>query len=155
MKWIKKIYLGLVNLENTLRHPFLLIIRIYWGTLLLLTGLGKLTNIDGITDMLDSLGIPFPHFSAYLVGIFEFLGGISLLLGLFARLFSVPLVIIFITAYATAHQKALAKLFSNPSLFISQNPFLYLYTTLVVLCFGSGLFSLDHWFEKKIFGKNL
>jgi hypothetical protein len=32
---------------------------------------------------------------------------------------------------------------------------MYLYTALVVLCFGPGLFSIDYWWEKHTYGKPL
>ncbi|MFZ0566026.1 MAG: DoxX family protein [Chlamydiales bacterium] len=155
MSWWKQIYLGLVKGENFLGSFFLLIIRLYWGGLLIMTGIGKWTNIYEVADFFASLNIPLPLFSAYFVGGVEFFGGISLFVGLFSRLFTILLTIVFAVAYATAHEEALVQFFSTPSLFIEQSPFLFLYTTLVVLCFGPGFISFDYWLERKAFGRGL
>ena len=153
--WLKKAYWGFVQGEYFVGNFLLLIIRLYWGGLLVVTGLDKWTNIYGVADFFASLDLPFPLLTAYFVATFEFLGGISLFLGLFARIFSLILTLLFFVAYATAHQEALVSFFVNPSLFIMQDPFLYLYASLVVLCFGSGFISIDYWLEKRAYGKAL
>lgn len=153
--WLKHLYFGLVKGENFLGNFLLLIIRLYWGGLLIMTGIGKWTNIYEVADFFASLDIPFPLFSAYLVGTVEFFGGVSLFVGLFSRLFTVLLTAVFIFAYATAHEEALINFFVTPSLFIEQDPFLFLYTTLVVLCFGPGFASIDYWLEKRAYGKEI
>lgn len=153
--WLKSIYYGIVQGENLLGNLLLLVIRLYWGGMLVITGIGKLMNIYAVADFFASLNIPFPIFSAYLTGILEIIGGISLFIGLFSRIFSILLVILFFVAYSTAHQEALINFFSNPSLFITQDPFLYLYASFIVLCFGPGFISADYWIEKKAFGRAL
>lgn len=153
--WIKSIYWGFVKGENFLGNFLLLLIRIYWGGLLIVTGMGKWANIEGVSDYFASLNIPAPVFMAYFVGTLEFLGGVSLFLGLFARIFSLILVALLFVAYATAHQEALVNFFVNPSLFIDESPFLYLYASLIVLCFGSGFISIDYWWEKRAYGEKL
>lgn len=153
--WLKQLYYGVVKGETFLAHPLLLLIRIYWGALLVMSGIGKLGNINGVADYFATLNISPPLFMAYLVAAIEILGGISLFIGFATRLFSLLLVILFVTAYATAHQEALVNFFGNPKLFITQDPFLFLYASLVVLCFGPGLFSIDYWLEKRSFGKPL
>lgn len=153
--WIKKGYWGFVQGENSLRHPLILIIRLYWGWHFIITGLGKWTNIPHIAKYFASLDIPYPLLAAYLVGTVEVLGGLSLIIGLCTRFFSLLLTIVLVTAYATAHKAVFATFFTKPSNFISEEPFLYLYAVLVVLCFGPGLFSFDYWLEKKSYGEPL
>lgn len=153
--WLKRLYWGLVKGENFLGHFLLLIIRLYWGGLLIMTGIGKWTNIYEVADFFASVDIAFPLFTAYLIGVVEFLGGISLFIGLFARIFTILLTAVFIVAYTTAHQEALINFFVAPSLFIEQDPFLFLYGSLVILCFGAGFISVDYWLEKKAYGKGL
>lgn len=153
--WIKTGYKGLVLSENFVRHFLLLAIRLYWGVLLIMTGIGKWANIGSVASFFADLGIPAPYFSAYLAATFEFLGGVSLVVGLFSRIFSIFLIVIFAVAYATSHLESVHMLFNNPSLFISQDPFLYLYASLIVLCFGPGMFSFDYWIERKAYGKAL
>ncbi|MCC5832587.1 MAG: DoxX family protein [Chlamydiales bacterium] len=153
--WLKHLYYGIVQGENFLGNFLLLIVRLYWGTLLVLAGLGKLVNAGGVADFFASLNIPAPLFMAYFIGLIELLGGASLFLGLFSRLFSILLVCVFIGAYATAHQEALINFFAAPNLFINEAPFLFLYASLIVLCFGPGFVSIDYWIEKKAYGNAL
>lgn len=153
--WLQKIYYSIVAGENGLGHLLLLLIRLYWGVLFVMVGIGKWINIHPVADFFGGLSIPYPLWSAYLVGTFELLGGLSLILGLFSRLMTIPLIAILAIAYATAHVEALHQFFKNPSLFVAQQPFLYLLAALVVLCFGPGFFSIDYWIEKKTFGRAL
>lgn len=146
---MKKAYLSLVKSEHALKHVLLLLIRLYWGALLAMTGFGKLMNIDHTTSYFADLHLPLPLLSATLSGCAELLGGLSLILGFLTPLLMPILVINFIVAYATAHTAAFQSFFTNPSLFVSQQPFLYLLTALIVLCFGPGMFSIDYWLQKK------
>jgi putative oxidoreductase len=152
---LKKGYWGLVQGEKFIGHFLLLIIRLYWGGLLVITGLGKWMNIDHVADSFQALALPFPLFTAYFIGAVEFFGGLSLFFGLFTRFFSLLLTIEFLVAYGVAHKTSVEHLFTNPSEFIMQDPFLYLYAALVVLCFGPGLFSIDYWTERSKFGTSL
>ena len=47
------------------------------------------------------IGFPYPNFTAHFVGTFEITCGLLVLLGLFTRLASIPLLIIILTAIAT------------------------------------------------------
>lgn len=153
--WLKNSYWGLVQGENFLGHFLLLVIRLYWGGLMVATGLGKWMNIYGVADFFASLNLPFPLLTAYVVASIEFLGGLCLFIGLFSRVFSILLAIVFMGAYMTAHQEALINFFVNPSLFIMQDPFHYLAASLIILCFGPGFISIDYWLEKRIYGEAL
>jgi putative oxidoreductase len=153
--WLKKSYWGVVQGEHFLGSFLLLIIRLYWGGLLVISGIGKLMNIYSVADYFATLHIQYPLAIAFIVSLIEFLGGISLFVGLFTRFFSILLSVVFIAAYMTAHKEALQTIFKNPSLFISQDPFLFLYASLVVLCFGPGFISIDYWIEKRSFGTAL
>lgn len=147
---MRKIYLKFIDITNTLQHPLLLAIRLYWGTLLAMTGYGKLSQIQKTSSFFHELHIPFPIIFAILVGIIEFLGGVSLILGFLSRFFSLLLLCVFIGAYFTAHFDAVKDLLSTPSLFIKQAPFLYMYAATLILCFGSGALSLDYFLEKRL-----
>lgn len=50
-----------VKAADSLKSPFLLAIRLYWGWQLMQSGWGKLHNIAGVTDFFSSLGLPAPH----------------------------------------------------------------------------------------------
>ena len=48
-----------------------------------------------------------------------------------------------IVAYLTAHVESVRTIVADPQKFLEQAPFLFLLTTLLVLSFGPGTFSLD------------
>ncbi len=136
-------------------HFLLLAVRLYWGVLLVKMGAGKWMNAPEMAEFFAELNIPYPYFTVLFVGLFEILGGAALFLGLFARVFSIPLMIIFVVAYLTAHHTALTTFFVDPTLFISEQPFLFLYATLLVFCFGPGVISIDYLIERKAYGHRL
>src|SRR5712672_934994 len=111
---------------DSLQSPFLLVIRVYWGWLFLQSGIGKFGHIDKVVSFFTDLGIPAPTLNAYFNASLETIGGILLILGLAARLISVPLLINMIVAYITA------------------DPFPFLLVSLLILIFGPGKLSLDH-----------
>ena len=147
--WLKKGYWGFTKAEGFLGHFLLLMIRLYWGYLLVMTGAGKGMHIQHVGEYFETLGIP--KVMAYVVASIELLGGISLFFGILTRFFSLLLTIVLATALVTAHRDAITSI----ATFIQQEPFLYLYASLIVLCFGPGLFSIDYWLEKKSYGEAL
>lgn len=153
--WPRRFYWGLVQAENTIGHLFLLIIRLYWGYLLFTIGLSKWMNLAETTQFFTSINIPAPGFSAWLAGLIEVVGGAALFLGLFSRVMSLILVFFFLIAYATAHPDAIMLLFSKPTAFFEESPFLYLFTSLIIFSVGPGYLSFDAWIERAIFGKKL
>ncbi|MDO8461470.1 MAG: DoxX family protein [Deltaproteobacteria bacterium] len=142
-------YRRLTSLFDSLQAPLLLLLRLYWGSLFFMAGKGKLTNIGRVVDFFSSLHIPMPLFNAYLVGFTELIGGALLFLGLFSRLAAIPLAISMVVAYLTAHIEATHQIFRDPENFISQAPFLFLLTALLVLAFGPGRFSVDTFLRKR------
>src|SRR5437763_1013321 len=92
-------YSILVRSGNIFSHLFLLAIRICWGWQFFTTGRGKLGDLQKVTGFFHSLGIPLPKFNAVLASFTECFGGMLLLLGLGARLVSVPLAITMLVAY--------------------------------------------------------
>src|SRR4051794_38267134 len=65
--------------------------RLAIGLVFLRSGWGKLHNLDGVTEFFTGLGIPAPGFQAVLVATTELVGGSLVILGLGARLASLPL----------------------------------------------------------------
>ena len=133
-----------VRVLPPLQSLFLLFVRIYWGWLFSRTGYGKLMNLDRTTDFFASLGMPFPHLSALLVGLTELVGGVLMGLGLGARFVGLILSLEMLGAFAVAHRNELTHLLSSPEEFWSAPPFSFLFASLVVFLFGAGMFSLDH-----------
>ena len=140
-------------LASYLQSPLLLVLRLYWGFSFAQTGWGKLTHLEKTTAFFESINIPLPRINAMAAGSVECLGGVLLLLGLFARPVAVPLIFTMIIAYVTADNEALHAIFSDTDKFVTAAPFLYLLAALIVLAFGPGKLSLDALFFKKTPGK--
>lgn len=132
-----------------MQAPLLLVMRLWWGWSFMQTGWGKLTNLGRTTGFFESLGLPAPMANAIAAGSVELVGGTLLLLGLYARFASVPLIFTMAVAYVTADREALQAITSDPDKFTSASPFLFLLTALLVLAFGPGKLSLDAWLRKK------
>jgi putative oxidoreductase len=131
------------RVADHLRSPLLLAMRLYWGWQFFETGKGKLENLDRTAGFFESLSIPAPRANAMLAGSTECFGGLLLLVGLGSRIVPIPLVFTMCVAYMTAHREAVEGILDNPDKFVTQPPFLFLLTALVVLAFGPGRFSLD------------
>lgn len=136
-------------LASSLQSPLLLLIRLYWGWSFFGTGRGKLMNLDRTAAFFADLHIPMPKLNALMAGGTECFGGLLLMIGLFSRLTSVALTGVMFVAYATADREALMAIFSDTDKFTAATPFLFLFAVLVVLAFGPGKFSLDHFWNKK------
>ena len=72
--------------------------RLAVGVVFAGTGWGKLHHLDKITSFFADLGIPAPGFNAVLVGSAELICGVLLLIGLFTRLASLPLIVVMAVA---------------------------------------------------------
>jgi putative oxidoreductase len=142
-------YSLLIRVGSSLRCPFLLIVRLYWGWSFFQTGKGKLSDLSQPTEFFTSLHIPFPAFNAALVGATECIGGLLLLVGLASRLISIPLIFLLVVAYLTADNEALRSIFSDPDKFLSATPFQFLFAVVLILIFGPGAISIDHLLKKK------
>lgn len=132
------------SLGSYLQSPLLLILRVFWGIQFFNAGWGKILDINHFIGDLNALHIPMPTFFAYLVAYVEAVGGFFLAIGFLSRLVSIPLIINMVVAYLTAHSASLDTLFVTPNQFISQAPFNFLLTSLIVLSFGPGKFSIDY-----------
>ena len=127
----------------SLQFLMLLAVRLYWGFQFAQTGWGKLHNLAKITGFFASLNIPFPGFTAPFVSTLEFVGGILLMLGLFSRPIALLLACNMFVAYWTADREALSAIFSDPGKFYVADPYTFLFASLMILIFGSGLFAVD------------
>lgn len=131
---------SLIVIGNYLHSPLLLVIRLFWGVLFFLTGLGKLHNIDTVITFFHSLNIPLTTFSAYLVAFIEFVGGVLLVVGFASRLIAIPLMLTMIIALFAAHTT-----FLTPSNIVTEAPFTFFFAALLIFVFGPGKFSIDHY----------
>jgi putative oxidoreductase len=116
------------------------LLRFLFGLQFAQSGWGKLQNIQQVADWFgNDLGIPMPLANAYMAAGTELVGGSLLLIGLASRLISVPLTVVMCVAFATSDKESLVSIDE----FTSATPFPFLVTTLLVLAYGPGWFSLD------------
>lgn len=138
------------RLASHLQAPLLFVLRAYWGVSFAQTGWGKLMNLERTTEFFGSLGLPAPKLNAIAAGSTEFLGGVLLAVGLFARPAAVPLAGTMVVAYLTADREAVQAIFSDTDKFTDAAPFLFLLVSVLVLAFGPGKWSLDHWRRPRV-----
>jgi putative oxidoreductase len=131
----------------------LLLIRLAWGWELVESGFGHLSHLQQTTEFFASLKIPAPQANAVLSGTTEMVGGILWMLGLGARVISVPLLINFCVAYLTASRDKVLHLFTqDPSNFIDDTAFPFLITSLAMIAFGAGAISIDALIKRRLGG---
>jgi len=90
------------KLLKTDREKTTVLIRFLVGIVFLSEGIQKFVwaELRG-AGRFESIGIPFPEFSGYMVGGFEMICGMMILAGFLTRLAVIPLIIIMITALFT------------------------------------------------------
>jgi putative oxidoreductase len=146
---LRKLYSLAVRVANTLQSPFLLFVRVYWGSQLAQNGWGKLHNLAHVTEFFSSLGLPAPGPTAAFVATVEFLGGILLAIGLFSRFIGLVLAVDMFMAYIMADREALFSILSDPGKFYVADPYTFLFAALLILIFGPGKFALDTFLLKR------
>lgn len=104
--------------------------------------MSKINDIDSVAGWFGSMGIPFPTVNAYLAAGTEILGVGLLVLGLFTRLISIPLIIIMVVAIFTVH---IGNGFSAGDNGF-EIPLYYMVFLLIFVSHGAGKFSLDNIF---------
>lgn len=84
-----------------------LALRLYLAPIFWMAGTNKLNAFDNTVDWFGNsdwgLGLPFPWLMALLATAAELLGATLLVLGLFTRLISIPLIITMLVAIASVH----------------------------------------------------
>src|SRR5881628_321377 len=113
--------------------------RLCLGLVFFNSGWGKLHGLPDVIEYFRSLGIPAPEIQAPLAAGTEFICGLMLLLGLFTRIATVPLMVTMIVAILTAKKDEIEGI-SSLFTFIE-----YLYVLLLVYLGvnGPGPLSLD------------
>jgi putative oxidoreductase len=122
-----------------------LLVRIAVGLIFFTQGILKYIDPNMGMVRFTRIGFPHPHFTAHFVGSFEVLCGLLLLLGLWTRLVSIPLLIVITAAIATT---------KVPELFRADQGFWYMIsdarTDFAMFCclvflisVGGGSWSLD------------
>ena len=145
MKIILNIHNLLKNFE-ALNFVPLTIIRVYLFFVFWYAGTGKVDNFDKFSGYLGTLGVPLPDILSWMVILTEAGGAALLLVGLFVRWMSVPLLIVmFFAGYLVHYQNGWAHE-ANGIEFAA----IYSLMILTLLCFGGGKYlSLDYWVSSK------
>jgi putative oxidoreductase len=149
MNPLSKLNALLGKIGEVLRTPLLLLIRLYWGYQFILTGKGKLMNLDRTASFFASLHIPAPKLNAIMASTTECTCGLLLLLGLFSRCAALALMGVMSVAYLTADSDALKAIFSDTDKFLGADPFLFLYAATLIFAFGPGKVALDTFLSKQ------
>lgn len=100
----------------------------------------EIFHIQELLRFLEEAKMPFPVISGYAAKGVEFIGGICLMLGLFTRWITIPLIAVMIGVIVlTAHGN------------IYEGELCFLYILLFAIFFfeGPGKWSLDHWLGRK------
>jgi putative oxidoreductase len=124
--------------------------RLTVGWLFFRTGMGKLANLEKVTDFFTDLHIPAPAFQARLVAVTELVGGAAMLLGLGVRFLAFPLSITMVVAILTAKRDqldGLAALFE-----LSEWCYLVIFVWLALT--GAGPLSLDHLIARRMYASS-
>ena len=145
MKIILNIHNLLKNFEALSFVP-LTLIRVYLFFVFWYAGTGKIDNFDKFSGYLGTLGVPLPDILSWMVILTEAGGAALLLVGLFVRWMSIPLLIVmFFAGYLVHYQNGWAHE-ANGIEFAAT----YSLMILTLLCFGGGKFlSLDYWVSSK------
>jgi len=141
----KEFYLELSVLFNYFQSFSLLFARLILAYGFYEPALTKWTNFETTTEWFGSLGIPFSPFMTLLSASFELMGIFLLVLGLFTRLITLPLIAIMVVAFFTVHLPNGFSVANNGF----EIPLYYSLFLLFLLSHGAGRFSLD----ALIFGK--
>jgi putative oxidoreductase len=115
--------------------------RLAVGLLFVSTGWGKVHDIEKVTHFFEQLGIPAPGFNAVLVGYSELVCGSLLVVGLFTRLATIPVMISMIVAILTAKRSELHGLFD----LVGFDEFTYLVVLAMIAILGPGDVSIDRF----------
>jgi putative oxidoreductase len=123
-----------------------LIGRLAVGLLFISTGWGKVHDIPKVTHFFEELGIPAPGFQAILVAYSELVCGSLLVLGLFTRLATVPLIISMTVAILTAKRSELHGIFD----LVGFDEFTYWCVLVMIAIIGPGAVSLDRLMARRL-----
>ena len=141
MKYLMRIHNTLKGFEALDFLP-LFLIRLYLFYVLWFAGINKIDSFDKFSGYLGTLGVPFPDIFTWLVIITEAGGAALILIGLFVRWSSIPLLVVMFFAGYLVHWQNGWPHEANGIEFAA----IYSLMLLTLLCFGGGKYlSLDYW----------
>ena len=141
MKFLMRIHNTLKSFEALEFLP-LFLIRLYLFYVLWFAGINKIDSFDKFSGYLGTLEVPFPDIFTWLVIITEAGGAALILIGLFVRWSSIPLLVVMFFAGYLVHWQNGWPHEANGVEFAA----IYSLMLLTLLCFGGGKYlSLDYW----------
>jgi putative oxidoreductase len=123
-----------------------LLSRVTIGFIFIQSGWGKLHHLDKVTQFFASLGIPAPQLQAPFVSAVELGCGTLVLLGLFTRVASIPLIGTMVVAILTAKLKDV----TDVGDFFSLSEYLFIVLLVWLIVKGPGALSLDFLLARKL-----
>ena len=135
-------------LENLKNFDFLgfLAIRLYLFLIFWTAGTDKLSSFNEFSKWLESLGLGFPEVFSWIVIAAEIGGACLLLVGLFVRWATVPLLIVMANAIFLIHwENGWARESNGIEMAVTYSIML----VILLLSGGGRYFSLDHWITRK------
>ena len=126
------------NQAPALWHDGIAIVRIVVGVMLIFHGwqVFEKQDMQGFADLFVGMSIPYPQAIPYVGKVIEILGGLLLLLGLFTRLATALLFVLFMFITFVIGE---GKIFTD-----NQLPFLFALVSLLFFFTGSGRLSIDY-----------
>ena len=139
------------SLFNTLDNNSALIIRIVVGLIFLSEGIQKFLFPELLgTGRFLKIGFSNPAFWAYFTGVFEIICSLFILAGLLSRIFSIPLIIIMVTAFITTKWPILIGKGFWPMAHEYRTDFAMTLLLIYLLIYGSGKWSVDSGIRKSM-----
>ena len=129
----------------------LIFIRLAVGLIFLTQGILKYIDPHMGVLRFAKIGFPYPDFTAHFVGTFEIACGLLVLIGLFTRLASIPLLIVILTAIATTKIPELFRPDQGFWFMVSdaRTDFAMTMSLLFLISVGAAAWSLDAWFWRR------
>ena len=135
----------LKNLKN-LDFIGFLSLRLYLFYTFWSAGTDKLNTFDQFAEWLGSLGLIFPDIFSWVVIVTEIVGACLLLIGLFVRWATIPLLIVMVNSILLVHWQNGWALESNG---IEMAVTYSIMLVILLLSGGGKYFSLDYWISRK------
>ena len=126
-----------------------IIVRLIVGLIFLSEGIQKYLYPELVgTGRFVKIGFSDPAFWAYFTATFEIVCGVFILIGLFTRLVSIPLIIVMITAFVTTKWPILLEKGFWPMAHEYRTDFAMTLLLVYLLSYGSGRWSFDSKINK-------
>ena len=137
------------RITNTDRSKTTILIRLMVGAVFLSEGIQKFLFPDTLgAGRFAKIGLPSPEFLGSFVGSFEMLCGALVLIGLFTRLASIPLIIIMLVAIITTKTEVLANDGFWEMMHGSRTDWAMILGSIFLLLKGGGKWSFDFQLQK-------